>query len=49
MPDWTKLNFDDVGDISPQDVQIQWRFAREALRSPELSVCDNVLLDDFWD
>ena len=38
MPDWTKKNFDDLRDVSPKDVQIQWRFARDALRSPELGV-----------
>jgi quercetin dioxygenase-like cupin family protein len=38
MPGWTKKNFDDVRDVSPPDVQIQWRFARNALGSPELGV-----------
>jgi quercetin dioxygenase-like cupin family protein len=38
MPDWTKKNFDLLRDVSPQDVPIQWRFAREVLRSPELGV-----------
>jgi mannose-6-phosphate isomerase-like protein (cupin superfamily) len=38
VPDWTKKNFDDLPDVSPDHVQIQWRFAREALRSPELGV-----------
>jgi quercetin dioxygenase-like cupin family protein len=38
VPDWTKTNFDDLRDVSPEHVQIQWRFAREALRSPELGV-----------
>ena len=38
MPDWTKSNFDDIRDVSPPDVDIQWRFAREALSSPELGV-----------
>ncbi len=38
MPDWTKKNFDDLRDVSPTDVPIQWRFARDALRSPELGV-----------
>ena len=28
MPDWTKKNFDDLRDVSPEGVQIQWRFAR---------------------
>src|SRR3979409_1099323 len=34
MPDWTKKNFDDLRDVSPRDAQMQWRFARGALRSP---------------
>ena len=38
MPDWTKTNFDEVPDVSPPDVRIQWRFAREALGSSELGV-----------
>jgi mannose-6-phosphate isomerase-like protein (cupin superfamily) len=38
MPDWTKKNFDDLRDVSPQDARMQWRFARDALRSPELGV-----------
>jgi quercetin dioxygenase-like cupin family protein len=38
MPDWTKKNFDDLRDVSPQDSGVQWRFAREALGSPELGV-----------
>ena len=38
IPAWTKKNFDDLRDVSPQDAQMQWRFAREALRSPELGV-----------
>jgi hypothetical protein len=38
MPDWTKKNFDELRDVSPQDAPMQWRFAREALRSPELGV-----------
>ena len=38
MPDWTKKNFDELRDVSPPDTRIQWRFAREALRSPELGV-----------
>jgi mannose-6-phosphate isomerase-like protein (cupin superfamily) len=36
--DWMKTNFDDLRDVSPEDVRIQWRFAREALRSRELGV-----------
>ena len=38
MPDWTKSNFDDLRDVSPTDVPMQWRFARDALQSPELGV-----------
>jgi mannose-6-phosphate isomerase-like protein (cupin superfamily) len=38
MPDWTQKNFDELRDVSPRDVRVQWRFAREALRSPELGV-----------
>jgi quercetin dioxygenase-like cupin family protein len=38
LPDWTKKNFDDLRDVSPEDVHIQWRFAREVLGSPELGV-----------
>ena len=38
MPDWTKTNFDELRDVSPRNAPMQWRFAREALRSPELGV-----------
>ena len=38
MPDWTKKNFENLRDVSPPDVQIQWRFARQALKSPKLGV-----------
>jgi mannose-6-phosphate isomerase-like protein (cupin superfamily) len=38
VPGWTKTSFDDLRDVSPEQVQIQWRFAREALGSPELGV-----------
>lgn len=38
MTDWTKKNFQDLRDVSPKDVQIQWRFARDALGSPELGL-----------
>ena len=38
MPDWTKKNFDDLRDVSPQDARMQWRFAREALHSRELGI-----------
>jgi mannose-6-phosphate isomerase-like protein (cupin superfamily) len=36
--DWTKKNFEDLRDVSPRDARMQWRFGREALRSPELGV-----------
>ena len=38
MPDSTKTSFDDLRDVSPTDVPMQWRFARDALQSPELGV-----------
>jgi quercetin dioxygenase-like cupin family protein len=38
MSDWTKKNFADLPDVSPQDAGLDWRFAREALGSPELGV-----------
>ena len=38
MPDWTRANFNELRDVSPKDVPIQWRFARNALGSPELGV-----------
>jgi quercetin dioxygenase-like cupin family protein len=38
MPNWTKTNFTAVRDVSPPEVPIQWRFARNALESPELGV-----------
>ena len=38
MPDWTKKNFDDLRDVSPEGVDIQWRFGRDALGSPEIGV-----------
>ena len=38
MPDWTKKIFDELRDVSPKGVDIQWRFARDALGSPELGV-----------
>jgi mannose-6-phosphate isomerase-like protein (cupin superfamily) len=38
MADWAKTNFDDLRDVSPDDVPMQWRFARAALGSPELGV-----------
>ena len=38
MSDWTRVNFSDLRDVSPEDVPMQWRFARSALGSPELGV-----------
>jgi quercetin dioxygenase-like cupin family protein len=38
MPDWAKANFGELRDVSPGGVPIQWRFARDALGSPELGV-----------
>ena len=38
MPDWTKKSFRSLRDRSPADVPMQWRFAREALGSPELGI-----------
>jgi hypothetical protein len=38
MSDWTKKNFDELRDVSPQNARMQWRFAREDLRSRELGV-----------
>lgn len=38
MPDWTRKNFNDLRDVSPEHVDIQWRFARDALGSPELGI-----------
>jgi mannose-6-phosphate isomerase-like protein (cupin superfamily) len=38
VPDWTKKSFDELPDVSPEHVRIQWRFARAALNSPELGV-----------
>jgi hypothetical protein len=34
MPGWTRTNFGELRDVSPRDVRIQWRFARDALGSP---------------
>jgi quercetin dioxygenase-like cupin family protein len=36
--EWTKKSFDAVADKSPKDLPMQWRFARGALKSPELGV-----------
>ena len=38
MADWKKLNFADVPDRSPEEVEVQFRFARNELESPELGV-----------
>jgi quercetin dioxygenase-like cupin family protein len=38
MAGWTKASFDALRDVSPDDVPMQWRFARNALGSPELGV-----------
>jgi mannose-6-phosphate isomerase-like protein (cupin superfamily) len=36
--DWTKTSFDALEDKSPEELPMQWRFARGALGSPELGV-----------
>ena len=36
--DWKKTNFAALADKAPDDVPMQWRFARGALGSPELGV-----------
>jgi quercetin dioxygenase-like cupin family protein len=38
MPNWTRTNFNNLDDVSPKDVPMQWRFARTVLESPELGV-----------
>jgi quercetin dioxygenase-like cupin family protein len=38
MPDWTKKNFGELDNRAPADAGVQWRFARQALDSPELGV-----------
>jgi mannose-6-phosphate isomerase-like protein (cupin superfamily) len=38
MPDWIKKNFQRLRDKSPRDAPMQWKMARDALRSPELGV-----------
>ena len=35
---WKKTSFDALEDKAPADVPMQWRFARNALGSPELGV-----------
>jgi quercetin dioxygenase-like cupin family protein len=38
MPNWTRKSLNDLRDVSPPGVPIQWRFGRSALGSPELGV-----------
>ncbi len=38
MADWAKTNFNSVGDSSPAEVPIEWRFARPQLGAGELGV-----------
>ena len=38
MPDWSKVNFAEVDDRSPNGVTMQWLFARPYLGSTELGV-----------
>jgi quercetin dioxygenase-like cupin family protein len=38
MPEWIKKNFQRLRDTSPRDAPMQWKMARDALRSPELGV-----------
>src|SRR5918999_2510406 len=38
MANWTRTNFNHLRDVSPSDVPMQWRFAPNALESPELGV-----------
>lgn len=38
MPRRSRLRVAGLRDVSPEDVRIQWRFAREVLGSPELGV-----------
>jgi quercetin dioxygenase-like cupin family protein len=38
VADWAKASFDELRDVSPDGVNIGWRFARDALGSPELGV-----------
>ena len=48
MPDWMKKNFGELRDVSPRHVRMQWRFARDALHSPELGVSRFTYEPDFW-
>lgn len=38
MSEWTKTNFAELPDVSPEGVRIGWRFARQAMGSPELGI-----------
>jgi mannose-6-phosphate isomerase-like protein (cupin superfamily) len=38
MPEWTKKHFDDIEDRSPDDVDMQWRFARKELGFEQVGV-----------
>ena len=38
MPDWTTTNFQRRRDHSPPDAPMQWKLARDAVRSRELGV-----------
>jgi quercetin dioxygenase-like cupin family protein len=38
MPGWAKTNFTELPDTSPDGVDIEWRFSRKALDSPELGI-----------
>jgi mannose-6-phosphate isomerase-like protein (cupin superfamily) len=38
VPAWTKKSFHALEDRSPPDAPMQWRFARDALHSPDLGV-----------
>jgi mannose-6-phosphate isomerase-like protein (cupin superfamily) len=38
MADWTKTNFRRLRDTSPEGAPMQWKMARNALRSQELGV-----------
>jgi quercetin dioxygenase-like cupin family protein len=38
VADWKRINFGELRDVSPEGVDIQWRFARKALESPELGI-----------
>jgi mannose-6-phosphate isomerase-like protein (cupin superfamily) len=38
MPDWAKTNFGRLRDMSPRGAPMQWKLARNAMRSRELGV-----------